>query len=256
MMELGQDWIHFKKFLHPKKRGAKSQDLKKARASIVIQNQNRVMQVISETDEIYTKVGAPLSEVLSQLTSEKKGAVIDRESLDRALTLALKGDRIFQQMEILKKEIKPIQGKWESLPQSFLLKSLEGLWGKVLPSQFGVYLRFEGNREEGSSRDFLILFKRGRVDQFDDPDLSSVSQDRQKDPEQVIKVLKERYGVPVQGFVMDRLDWVEWCGRFENGDHRAVWKLIAKALRQNRVQLAPFRWSVASMIGARAVFGL
>ena len=268
MMELGQDWIHFKKFLHPKSKSSKNTDGKNINKGIVvIQNQNKAIRVISETDDIAVNAGTPMDEILSHLSSDKKGAVIDKSKIDMALKQALSVDKVYQQIDVLKSHLKPDYGKFEYNQTSLLLKALEGFWSKVLPSQYGVYIRLEGGTSQSkfaptdyaddmSSKDFLILFKKGKVDQFDDPDLSSISHDRQKDAEQVIKVLRERYSVPIQGFVMDRRDWVDWCARVENGEWKAVWRQISLALRQNRIQLAPFRWSVASMIGARGVFGL
>jgi hypothetical protein len=148
--------------------------------------------------------------------------------------------------------LEPTQGKMPSMKEHFILQSIASWWGKMLPSQFGIYLRLErGAGEEAGT--LLMIFRKGRLAEFDSPDLSSISTERRKDLNEVVKVLRERYGVPVQAFVMDRADFSEWS---EETEPSAAWKRISKALRQDRIQLVPFRFGVAAMIGARGIFGV
>ena len=54
------------------------------------------------------------------------------------------------------------------------------------------------------------MIRRGRIDAFHEPDLSSMGQDRRKVPAEVVKYLSEKHLVPVQGIFVPAAEWADW----------------------------------------------
>jgi hypothetical protein len=55
--------------------------------------------------------------------------------------------------------------------------------------------------------------------------------------------------VPVQGIFVSPKDWARWSQSSE------PWREIALALKQNKMKMVPFRWSIATLVATRAYFG-
>jgi hypothetical protein len=152
----------------------------------------------------------------------------------------------------LRDELHPSRGTLPALTEHFIFAGIRSWWGRLLPSSFGVYLSLEGN-DSLEARSILLVFRKGELQEFDEPDLSAISHERRNDLGEVVKVLRERHRVPVQGFAMNRADFDEWT---EAGDVSATWKNVARALKQNRLTLHPFRFGVAALLGSRGIFAL
>jgi hypothetical protein len=87
------------------------------------------------------------------------------------------------------------------------------------------------------------------VDSFHIPDLTGALVERKRTPNDIVKYLSERYLVPVQGLFLTSAEWMEWS------ESSNPWPKIAKALKGSRAKLAPFKWSLATLIAIRAYFG-
>ncbi len=96
-----------------------------------------------------------------------------------------------------------------------------------------------------NAQELLLIFRRGQLDQFLEPDLSTLNSDRRKNPDDVVKYLSERYLVPVQGAVVKSQDWRAWS---QDAD---PWREIAQSVRTQGVKLAPFRLGTAALIATR-----
>jgi hypothetical protein len=148
--------------------------------------------------------------------------------------------------------MRPNRGKLPVWKEHFIFTAVRSWWGKLLPSSFGVFLNLEGT-DTVESRSLLLIFKRGELVEFDEPDLYSISNERRSDLGEVVKILRERHRVPLQGFSMNRVDFDEWS---EVGNAASTWRNIAKSLRQDRLTLVPFRIRIAALLGSRGIIGL
>jgi len=246
-MDLGQDWNSLNRTLYPRK---KSKGSSESGVVFVAHHAERVLRILGDRDELLFSTGAPLSEAMNAVGAGRKVVAIDIAEMDRALAQALKTDgAIYEQVLSLREELRPSKGKIPTPEEHFIFAAVRSWWGKLLPSSFGVYLHLEGT-EALEPTSILLIFRKGELQEFDEPDLSGISQERREDLNEVVKVLRERYRVPVQGFALNRADFDAWT---ESENTSATWKNLARALKQNRMTLHPFRFGVAALVGARGI---
>jgi len=249
-MDLGQDWDALNRTLYPRK---KSKGSSESEFVFLAHHADRVLRVVGDRDELLYSTGTPLAEAVNAIGTDRHAVAIDIAEMDRAISQALKTDgAIYEQVMGLREELRPSRGKLPELGEHFIFAGIRSWWGKLLPSSFGVYLRLEGSDAVDTST-ILLVFRKGELQEFDEPDLSAISHERRNDLAEVVKVLRERHRVPVQGFAMNRADFDEWT---EAGDVSATWKNVARAMKQNRLTLHPFRFSVAALLGSRGIFAL
>jgi hypothetical protein len=240
-MKLGQDWLAFQKTMHPQK---KSRMPATSNHVVVAQIKDHAVKILSDLETLSMGEQTRMSELIPRVPGDKKVVSFETQSLSRAILKSLEHSDVYHQLESIRHSLPATHGEIPVFEPHFLIQALTtGFWSKVLPSQFGIYIRLEDSE---SPQSLLVLLKRGKVDQFDDPDLSSLSAERQETPIEVVKYLREKYGSPVQAIYLNRKDWIEWC-ETEN-----PWKTITSALRAERITLVPFKMSVAALIGAKA----
>jgi hypothetical protein len=258
-MELGQDWAAMNRVLYPR---TKTKGSSESRQVLLVHHADRALRIVGDQDDLLFATGAPLSEAMTAVEGDRKVVAIDAAEMDRAMMECLKTDgALLEQIETLRGTLTPSKGKLPVPRDHFLLEAVRTWWSKLFPSSFGIYLHLESGRagdaktaSEASS--LLLIFRKGELVEFDEPDFSGISQERREDLGEKVKVLRERHGVPVQGFAMNRADFAEWTELADEKDPSVAWKKIARALRQDRLQLAPFRFSIAALIGGRGIFRL
>jgi hypothetical protein len=247
-MDLGQDWDVLNRTLYPRKKvkGSSESD-----SVFIAHHADRVLRLVGDRDELLFSTGAPLSEAIAAIGVDREAVAIDIAEMDRVIgrTLTTEGG-IYEQVRALREEIKPSQGRLPEWREHFIFSAVRSWWGKLLPSNFGIYLQLEGSPTRETTS-VLLIFRKGELQEFNTPDLSAVSQERQADLDEVLKVLRDRHRVPVQGFAMNAEDFAAWS---EAGNTSATWRNLARALKQNRLALHPFRFGVAALIGARGIF--
>jgi hypothetical protein len=249
-LDLGQDWDALNRTLYPRK---KAKGASESNTVFIAHHADRVLRMLGDRDELLFSTGAPVSEALNAIGAGRKPVAIDIAEMDRALALALKSDGgIYEQVMGLRSDLQPTKGRLPDWDEHFIFSAIRSWWGKLLPSSFGIFLSLEGS-DTVDSRSILLVFRKGELHEFAEPDLSAVSQERQGDLGEVVKILRERHRVPVQGFAMNRADFEEWS---DAGNVSGTWKNIARGLKQNRVTLHPFRFGIAAMIGSRGIFAL
>ncbi len=252
-MDLGQDWGTLHRILYPrrKSKGSSSSD-----HVFIAHHGDRTLRLVGDRDELLFSTGASLVEATNAAGADRKVLSLDISEMDRALGECLKVDGgIFEQVEKLAESLgnapsRPARVPFPYPEEHFIFAAVRSWWGKVLPSHFGIYLHLEGS-EPSDGRSLLLVFRKGELTEFDEPDLSGVSSERREDLNEVVKILRERHRVPIQGFAMNRADFAEWS---ENGNSSATWKSVAKALRADRLQLMPFRFGMAALLGSRGIF--
>jgi hypothetical protein len=246
-MDLGQDWDALNRTLYPRK---KTKGSTESDTVFIAHHSERVLRILGDRDDLLFSTGSQMSEALLAAGASRKVVAIDIAEMDRALADVLKVDGgIYDQVLSLREDLLPSKGTFPVWQEHFIFSVVRSWWGKFLPSSFGIYLHLEGT-DTVRARSLLMVFKRGELQAFDDPDLSTVSQERQDDLDEVVKVLRERYRVPIQGFALNRTDFNAWS---EAGNTGSTWRNIARGMRQDRVTLHPFRFSVAALLGARGI---
>ena len=247
-MDLGQDWDVLHRTLYPRK---KAKGASESGFVFIAHHADRVLRIVGDRDELLFSTGTPVSEAISAIGSERKTVAIDISEMDRALAQAVRTDgAIYDQVLALRNEVQPSLGRLPEWEEHFIFSSIRSWWGKFLPSSFGIYLHLEGN-EATEPSSILLVFRKGELQEFNEPDLSAVSRERRVDLGEVVKILRERHRVPVQGFAMNRVDFDAWS---EMGNVSATWKNLARALKRSRLTMHPFRFGVAAMIGSRGIF--
>ncbi len=249
-MDLGQDWGTLHRILYPrvKSKGSSSSD-----HVFIAHHADRTLRLVGDRDELLFSTGSPVTEAANAASNERNVVSIDIADMDRALNECLRVEGgIFEQIEDLTGSLARGQKNFPKPPEHFIFIAVRSWWGKVLPTSFGIYLHLEGT-EPTDGKALMLIFRKGELVEFDEPDLSGVSSERRADLSEVVKVLRERHRVPVQGFAMNRADFAEWS---EAGNTGETWKSISKALRADRLQLMPFRFGMAAIIGSRGIFKL
>jgi hypothetical protein len=233
-MELTQDWRGFQNTFYPA--GAASA----SRALFVVTDSGLVLAAYAEGADESQWVGARTEEVRAG-NAARPVVEIDRADAEKWVEAGLALSHIQEQIEKLRSaaNLSPAARR----ARHFLLEAVQGWWAKILPSSYGIFLRAgEGARE----RDFLIVIRRGKLDAFYEPDLSSMGAERRKQPMDVVRYLSERHSVAVQGIFVPETDWQRWSAS-EN-----PWREVAQAVRANRARLVPFRWAPAFLVATRA----
>lgn len=247
-MDLGQDWDALNRTLYPR---TKTKGSSESEFVFIAHHGDRVLRMVGDRDELLFTTGAPVSEALNAVGSQYTSVAIDIAEMNRALGEVLKSEgAIYEQVQGLRDRVRPSHGELPELKDHFIFLALRSGWSRFLPSSYGIYLHLEGS-DALEARSILLVFRKGKLHEFDEPDFSTLSLERRNDLDGMVKILRERYRVPVQGFAMNRADFEGWS---ESGDRPATWKKIARAMKQNRLSLHPFRFSVAALIGARGIF--
>jgi len=250
MMEQNHDWRGFQETFYPHRRSMGPSLEGKSHVYVIVEGEN-VVAAFCEGEDLSSWVGANLSEVSSQV-QKREMIVLDRKDVDQVTSSALTLPHFYDQVELVRTTLKPIQGPKPHFPEHFLLHALASWWSKLLPSAFGVLIRVQPAadvRTKAKSKDFFILIRRGKLECFRVPDLHSLGREREDDLQAAGKYLSEKYLVPVQAASVPVAEWEEWVRG------TSPWREVAKSLRAGRTRLMPFRWGTAMMIGARAYLG-
>lgn len=254
-MELTWDWKSFQNLFHARRKVPLPAN--RAAPVYLVMDGDRIVSAHCEGEETSEWVGRRISEVEKEFAHRDR-VVYGRESVDAELLGALEQPHYQDQIEYLRARVRPsvsgsrsVHRREVQVPvnRHFLLHGLQTWWSRVFPSSYGVFVRLE-LAQGAIAKDFLVVVRRGRLDAFLEPDLSSMGAERSRMPAEVVRYLSERYHVPVQGLIARKEDWDHWS------EHGNPWPAVAKALRSEHAKLVPFHWGLATMIGARAFLGL
>ncbi|MBC7691647.1 MAG: hypothetical protein H7222_07740 [Methylotenera sp.] len=267
---MNQDWISFQEMFYPRKRARSvSQDV---RAPIyLVEDQGLVISASSEGEDLSPWLGLPVQEAIERyayLSKDRKVVTFTRQDVDRWILESTTHPNFYEQVEFLRQQAAP-QGGTQFNPH-FVIQAMNSWWGKVLPSAYGIYLSIQPPAPTSSAatsgsaaaapsqagvppvKHLLMLVRRGKFDQFHEPDLSSLGNDRRHRPDHVVKYLTEKHLVPVQGVFVSANEWQEWADAANAARAGNPWRKVAQSMKANRTQLVPFRWGVASLIATRA----
>lgn len=258
-MELTYDWKGFQRVFGSAQNAGLIQPEPGARVLAVVQRAI-VVCAMAPGEDLSSYSGAPVEELLKDF-AHRDVVVLDQEqSLEALSKISQTASHTLEEIHQLRKYLHPeiahrTKGsgprKLKKAPSGFfqdsakghfLLDTLSGRFGKLLPKSFGLFLRLEGQ----TTQDFFVLLRNGEIELFHTPDLSSMSEARWKEPEQVVKHLSQKHSVPVQGLVVSAQEWKEW-----SASHHP-WTRVQKALANKTLRLFPNRMGLKMMIEARA----
>ncbi len=268
-MELTYDWQSFQSMFYPKRRSATPLGDVANPVYLVVES-SIIVSAFGECEDLSDWIGAEYQEMAAEMP-HRELLLFEREQVDQWMAESTQLPHIHEQIDFLRKQAashgmstraRPVRkgrklskediavrhGHAHLGNQHFLIEAMLGWWGKVLPSAFGVFVRLE-NEAGAPQEDIFVLIRRGRLDAFHEPDLSSMGRDRCKMPGEVVKYLSEKHLVPVQGLFVPAAQWAEWC------DSPNPWRKLAASLKANESKLMPFRWSLVSLMASRAFLG-
>lgn len=247
-MELSFDWVAYQETFHPRVRppAGGSPQVESSRPVRVLLEQGVICEVAAEGEDLSEWIGGTFEE-MSKSVRGREFVAIERSEADVAIARALDSAHFHQQLEVFRDtpRLRTTAARPERR-QHFLIEALQSGWARVLPSSYAVFVRLEGG-QSGQEKDLIIVVRRGEVVAFHRPDLSFLSPERRKNPPDLMKYLSDKYLVPVQGLFVNASLWAEWC------QSQTPWRAVAQALRKNHVKLIPWRWSVATLVGARGL---
>lgn len=265
-MELTYDWQSFQAMFYPKRRSATlSAGSEIASPAYLVTEGETVVAAFAEGEDLSDWIGAPYADMAADM-HHRELLLFERSQLDEWIEESMQLPHLHEQVEYLRKKAahgavstraKPAKkGRKGDIQRKhghahmghphFLLEAMQGWWGKVLPSAYGVFIRLEGSRET----DLFVVIRRGRIDSFHEPDLNSMGKDRRKVAADVVKYLSEKHLLPVQGIFVPAAEWAEWS------ETTSPWRKVASSLKANQSRLVPFRWSLVSLMASRAFLGL
>jgi hypothetical protein len=247
-MELSHDWREFQAVFHPtRKRGSQTSALEPNWIAVIADAGN-ILAVAGDIEGGWE--GRPVEE-LKAAYSKRAIQIFERQDVDRWMSGSLALPHFYDQTEYLRS-----QTSAQSLTTHFLLQAVQGWWGKILPSAYGIFFRIVGpsGTSGAPARELFVLIRRGKVELFHTPDCTALSADRARDPEAVVRYLSEKHIVPVQGIVVSSMDWEDWTLR--SLSHSEAWRKLCFAVQSGQAQLAPFRWRLMALASTRAFLGI
>ncbi|OFZ19773.1 MAG: hypothetical protein A2X94_17005 [Bdellovibrionales bacterium GWB1_55_8] len=255
-MELSYDWTAFQGVFRSKRRAFSSRSESGAPIFVIIE-QGSVVAAFAEGEDLSEWLGAELAEMNAEF-GNRPVISFDRSEVDGWISESAALPHFIEQSDLLLEKAasrirkdaagtKGLSAERLLAQEHFLVEALKGWWKKVLPSNYGIYLRLEGEKPE----DLLMVFRRGRLELFQRGDLAGMSaNDQTRTPQEIVKYLSERTMVPVQGIFIGARDWADW------GQSPAPWRKVSRAMGGDRLKLVPFRWDLAALIAARGWVGL
>lgn len=215
-----------------------------------------ILAVFADGEDFSEWIGSKYSELAAEMP-HRELILVSREQAEEWAGEGLSYSHFYEQVESAREKatqanLRKVSGtrqkEGEDLPiaRHFLLEAIRGWWAKFLPSSYGIFLRLE---EEERNQEILLIVRRGRVDSFCEPELSSIGADRLNRPTEVVKHLAEKHLVPVQAVFVKADKWREWSNSGE------PWREVSLSIRANETRLVPFRWGLAGLISSRGFFG-
>jgi hypothetical protein len=242
-LELIHDWQSFQGVFYPRRKHPSAQPGAFSAPVYFVVEKGKVVAVFAGAEDMSECIGEPVGDLLSKL-SHRQLVIFEKKDIDDWMAGSAKLPHFYDQAQYLRAHARPhVTLKDFKVHSHFLLSSLYGWWRKLLPHNYGVYLKLEGATSPSQSSELMVIVRRGRVDGF-------YGLESGRDPQDAVRMLHERHMVPVQGFVVQAADWNRWS------EQSFPWRQVSRAMRKQVARMVPFRWGVAALIALRGLFGL
>lgn len=251
-MELNQDWRGLQRTFYPAKKDTGSEPS----AVYLVHDRGVILTAFSEGESLSDWTGMTVEEFRGQFP-HRVLVVTECSRIESWVQTSLAEPNLPAQVERVRShwahetEADSRNQVLKALPSRshFLIDALErSWWSRVLPSSFALLLRLESDSRE--HRHFILVYRKGKLEHFGEPDLTFMSPERRESLGDVTRYLAERLALPVQGVQLLEQDWKNWS------DQAHPWKEVAWAIQSKRVQLVPFRWQCVGLVATRGLIGL
>jgi hypothetical protein len=273
-MELSYDWKSFQSVFYPQKRAlsVSTSSVRKGTVFTIVER-NTIIAVYADGENLSRFTGGSV-ESLRAAIGGREFVVLERDQVDQWVNGGIMLPHLHEQIEYFRSSVSPkLESKVRTnlrkqtclAERHFLLDTLLGRWGRVLPSAFGVFIRLEkaprdyqiaaelmnalGNRCKeylDQEQDILVLVRAGKLEAFYEPDLGPMGPDRRLVTTEVVKYLSEKHLVSVQGISLPYIEWIGW------NHSPKPWRQFMGSLKSRSAKLAPLRWQVTALLGIRA----
>ena len=282
-MELKHDWKVFNAILFPQDHvtigatGAHSEleQQSQHRKLVILEESQKVVDGIISTGAHFKDRGLEAGDMTKQrldgLASRyevDQTIILNRKDLDQCIVEAVElGHNYYQQLETIRTKALQMFSAGQCRKQSafmvsrrhFVLDLFSGSFRRMLPRSFNLLI-FIDTTQQGRAFQFkslLISFNQGKVDQFFEPDFSSLHENRlelwSKYWQNIGEYLESRYMMPCYGLFLGQEQW-ERClladtpasSRSEN-----PWRLFSKFCDEGTAAIFPRNYIVKSMLASQ-----
>jgi len=280
-MELKHDWKAFNAVLFPQDKlniggheeGAPATSYHPVAGPqklVILEENQKITDGVTSSGAHFVDTGVDSSDMSKQRLdgiASKYGVdqtvVLNRKDLDQCITEAIDlGHNYYQQLEFIREKalhlLAPGTGKNKSAfmvsRRHFVLDLFAGQMRRVLPRSFNLLIFIDGT--DGGVFQFkslLISFNQGKVDQFFEPDFSSLHEDRleqwSKYKDNIGEYLENRYILPCYGLFLNEKQWdrsLQASTREQN-----PWKLFTKFCDEGTAAVYPQNFLVKSLLASQ-----
>ena len=240
-MELIYDWRSFQSVFDshvPGSRGSRANS-RCAPIYAVVEN-GIVISALGEGQALASWNGATYKELASGFPG-KKVLAFERSQVDQWMRDSLSMPHFHEQTEHLKIVASTPGFSKKRPPDHFLLKALQGKWKKILPFNYGIFIRIEGE----TTQDLFLTVRGGKLESFQEPDFSG---EFSRAPSDLVRFLTDAHRIPVQGIFVSPEEWASWR------ESARPWRQVMRAFKAKRARLVPFRWWAAALAAGKAVW--
>ncbi|MGE4232705.1 MAG: hypothetical protein AB7F43_05185 [Bacteriovoracia bacterium] len=263
-MDLSHDWKSLNDIVFPKENTRQS-----ISEIVLIEDDDTVVDGVVSNGKAYTDVGltqvSKNKEKLDAISSQygvERAVIVSKKALDQSIIdAATLGTNYFQQLEMIRACVLKgnTNGGAEKKPlvvnrKHFFLDIFRSPIRFFLPRRFNVLI-FVDDRPlylaygQPSFRAILLSYAHGKLDQFFEPDFSSLHENRLVDwlheTTAVGQYLESRYLLPCYGVLIQKEDW-EFCVEVDRMGRRGAeeplrgpWSHLVKCIDEKRAVIYP-----------------
>lgn len=283
-MDLKHDWRVLNEVLFPREsmlfeRGSHS-------ALVLIQDKDRVIDGVASTGVDFFETGQEISsdkktqlDALSEKYGVKETAVLSKQSFENLLyDASLQGTNYFQQLEIFRQTLF-IQEKsgsffdrFKNKPKEeavvsrkhFVLDFFAGPIQKFFPRKFNVLIFIDERTVNADNvlsstpkyRAVVLTYSKGELEQFFEPDLTGVHENRlvewERDFEVTGQYLENRYILPCYGIFTTAVAWERGFQASQSAKDNP-WSVLLAAHSKGEVQFYPKNFLVKSILAVSPI---
>lgn len=275
-MELKHDWKTFNSVLFPQDQFVVGVDRAHQKLVLLEEGQQIVDGIVSN-GAYFSDVGIDSKEMnkdrLDSFASKygvDQTIIIGRKDLDQVITDSVElGNNYFQQLELIRGKTQeffsgkaPASKKRAELMVSrrhFVIELFAGSLSKFLPRSFNllIFIDTTGSGEPFQSQSLLLSFSQGRIDQFFEPDYSSLHENRLEQWGQsgdiIGEYLESRYILPCYGLFFLQEQWNQMLAAAAKNQN--PWTLFTKYCDEGSASVYPQSTLIKSLLASQRLLG-
>ncbi|MEW6057143.1 MAG: hypothetical protein AB1540_11065 [Bdellovibrionota bacterium] len=243
---------------------------------VLLEENNRIVDGVVSNGRPFRDVGAEgLSlhkqelDALALKYSVEQAVVLSKKSFDQyVFEAAAHGTNFFQQLQTLRSKVLSDVGRKKDgelivSRRHFILDLFGKHLRRVLPRRFNVLLFVDQRPHHSigpqasaplSYRAILLTYSDGQLDQFFEPDFSSLHENRLINWPQEYKAigqyLETRYILPCYAILMNEEDW-NHCLEAASTPENKPWKLFVRYYDEGKAAVFPNHWLTKALLATQ-----